>query len=302
MNLGIDVGNRSLKLVVTENNKLVEWVYLPNEGIVPTFKKALSILNQKIDLDNINRIGICGAGRNFLAALIKPQVVRTEIIALYQGILNEFPYNEFTIFEIGGEDAKILVIRDKMIKDFVLNSLCSANLGTYLESIAHRLGVKIEDFGLLALGGEPLPISSKCAVFSISSCLSLLNQGAKKEDILAGVAQSLVRNFLSMYKKPMPLPYIFCGGVALNEAIHYYLEKETKSMVFCASNPLIVSAKGIAYLASQSLPSSFNLKELITKDIKTSCFFCSGCSNNCKIIQIGEAFFGSKCGKYERSN
>ena len=208
--------------------------------------------------------------------------------------------------DIGGEDCKILKIEKGLIEDFVMNNLCSANLGVYLENVAHRLGIRTEDFGKLALkSNNPLTISSKCGVFGISSCVSLLNQGAKIEDILSGVARSLVRNYLSMYRKKLLPPFVFAGGVALNQAVSYWLRKELNCEVLIPENPLTLSAIGVAILAMGSHGlKRFSLDEFLSKDLDTKVFNCEACENNCQITQLMQdgkpiSNFGSKCGKWQ---
>lgn len=299
--LGIDCGNRSLKAaVLSKDRELIDWVYLENLGIIKTLREAIIKLNLKDS--KIRGVGICGIGKEFASHLLNSNIIKTEIISIYKGCLEFLKKGSFTVFDIGGEDCKILTIEKGLIKDFVMNNLCASNLGVYLENVAGRLGIKIEEFGKIALrSNSSLSVSSKCAVLGISSCVSLLNQGAKIEDILSGVARSLVRNFLSMYRRKLNPPFIFTGGVALNQAICYWLERELKYEIIIPENPLIVSATGAALLALESSPQrEFLLEKFLDSNPDTQIFNCLDCQNNCQIIQLIEnkivlANFGSSC-------
>jgi len=303
--LGIDCGNKSLKAVLLSQEKeLINWVYLDNLGIIKALREAFVRLNHK-DL-KITGIGVCGTGREFISRLLDADIVKTEITSSYKGCREFLKRDSFTVFDIGGEDCKILVAEKGRIRDFVMNQACSANLGVYLEGVAHRLGVSIEDFGNLALKSEnPLSISSRCGVLGISSCVSFLNQGAKIEDILSGVARSVARNFLSIYRKKITPPLIFTGGVALNQAVCYWLEKELQDKITIPQNPLIVSATGIAILTLENGPQrEFFLGEFLERKIDTQVFSCTDCENNCRINQLVEnkivkANFGSRCGRHK---
>lgn len=303
--LGIDCGNKSLKAVLLSKEKeLIDWVYLDNLGVIKTLTEAFERLNHR-DL-TIAGIGSCGTGREFISRLLDADIVKTEIISSYKGCREFLNRDSFTAFDIGGEDCKILVAEKGLIRDFVMNQACSANLGVYLENVSHRLGVRIEDFGKLALkSANPLSISSRCGILGISSCASLLNQGARIEDILSGVARSVVRNFLSIYTKKITPPFIFTGGVALNQAVCYWLEKELKDSITIPENPLIVSATGVAILTLEDKPRrEFFLGEFLDRKIDVQAFNCTDCENNCQINQLVEdkivkANFGSRCGKYK---
>lgn len=315
MYLGLDIGNKTIKAVLLSSGaELMDWVCLENLGIISTLQDVLSRLKNRNPEAKIVSCGLCGAGRHFVSKLLGVNFFRTEIMSFYRGCLNYFEenpqaarYKSFIAGECGGEDAKIMIIERGLIKDFAMNDLCGAGLGINLENVAYRMGIKIEEFGDIALKSQrPLNVSSKCGVFCVSSCVSLLNQGASIENILSGVARSLVRNFLGLYKGGFyDWPFIFAGGVALNKAVCFYLQEELNKKIIVPHNPLILSAKGIALLAKDdSTDKGFDIEEFLRKTFKTDAFSCMGCENNCQITALREngeviAYFGSKCGRYK---
>ncbi|MDY6954183.1 MAG: acyl-CoA dehydratase activase, partial [Thermodesulfobacteriota bacterium] len=133
-----------------------------------------------------------------------------------------------TIIEIGGQDSKLVFVdRDArtggpLIIDHVLNEVCAAGTGSFLDLQAHRLGMTIEDLGALALRSKhPARISGRCSVFAKSDMVHLLQEGTPKADIVAGLCHALALNFITNLGKgkPFPEPILFQGGVAANPGV-----------------------------------------------------------------------------------
>jgi len=185
---------------------------------------------------------------------------------------------------------------------------CSGGCGAYLENVAFRLGIPIEKFGNLALKAKSTAtISGKCAVFGTTSCVHKLNAGVAKENILSGVAESLVRNYLALVAKGKDIkpPYIFQGGVALNKAVVKALEEELSHKVIVPKHAPIIGAIGAAILAQEANPTKSLFKgfNLANFQYSTVSFTCHKCSNRCEVINIirdGKkiASLGSRCGRY----
>lgn len=92
-----------------------------------------------------------------------------------------------TIFEIGGQDSKIILVEHGVVVDYAMNTLCAAGTGSFLSSQAHRLGVEVEQFGQIALTStHPTSIAARCTVFAESDLVHKAQVGHKKEDIIAG--------------------------------------------------------------------------------------------------------------------
>ncbi|MCM8772577.1 MAG: acyl-CoA dehydratase activase [Candidatus Omnitrophica bacterium] len=306
--LGIDIGNGTIKCVLINKKKeVVDFIYTRNLGIIETLKKALKELFDRNKNVTIISCGIIGAGRKLGSILLSSNITTTEITATAIGVMNYFPENA-TCFEMGFEDSKILIIKNGVLVDFAMNTICSANCGAYIENVSARLGIKVEEFSDYALKSKsPANISGKCAVFGTSCCVSKINLGFKKEDILMGVAYALVRNYFSMLAKGKSIfpPYVFCGGVSKNKAIVKAIEDYLGEKVYVPEYSFLIGAIGVAILSLEKENSNFKFKgyEFLEKDYSTETTICDKCTNNCELVNIYEngkllGRIGSNCGKY----
>ncbi len=303
--LGLDIGNGTIKFaLLSEEGNLIDWIYTKNLGVIDTITKGLRKLRDDVE---ITAVGTTGAGRKLAAAFIGADTTKTEILCHAVGTLHFIPEVK-TIFDLGQEDSKILILRDEVLVDFGMNQICGGGCGAYLENVAFRLQIPIDKFGELALKArEPALISGKCAVFGTTSCVHKLNAGIPKENILSGVAKSLVRNYLALVAKGKDIkpPYVFQGGVSCNQAVAKALRDELGHEVVVPEYAPIMGAVGAAILARESKPEKtafkgFNLAEF---EFTTSPFTCDGCSNSCEVINVLRddkvfASIGSRCDRY----
>ncbi len=304
--LGLDIGNGTIKFVlVSKERELVDYVYTKNLGVIDTIKNGLKELRNDVE---ITAVGITGAGRNLASSFIGADITKTEILAHAVGTLNFMP-DVNTIFDLGQEDSKILILRNGVLVDFGMNQICSGGCGAFLENVAFRLGIPIQDFGDYALRAkEPALISGKCAVFGTTSCVHKLNSGVPKENILMGVAKSLIRNYLALVAKGKNIrpPYVFQGGVACNKAVTKALEEELGGEVVVNEYAPIIGAIGIAILAMEANPAKTAFKgfDLVDFEYTNTSFTCDKCPNHCEIINVirEEKVFatnGSRCERYD---
>lgn len=135
-----------------------------------------------------------------------------------------------TIFEIGGQDSKIILIENGVVDDYAMNTLCAAGTGSFLSSQARRLGVEVEQFGKIALTSKnPTPIAARCTVFAESDLVHKAQMGHSKTDIIAGLCQAVVTNYLNNVGKGKKIfsPIVFQGGVSKNEGVRAAFESQT---------------------------------------------------------------------------
>ena len=228
--IGLDIGSVSVKLAkIDEFGRLVKSIYLRNCGLIETVMEGMEYIS---DDSEVAGVGVTGSGRKFVGMLVGGDLVKTEILAHTFGTLSYYP-DVRTLMDIGGEDSKLMILNNGILEDFRLNSICSAGTGSFLESIASRMGIRIEDVGDIALKSrQRLDFPSKCGVFTQSAVVSKKNTGASKEDILMGVCRSLVSNYLTMTKgtnlKP---PFVFQGATAKNHRrqspnLHHQIEMQ----------------------------------------------------------------------------
>ena len=212
---GIDIGSVSLKLAEFIDNKLTKTRYIKHHG--EPYNLLYRVLKE---LNHIDLLVLTGSSTKHLCDLLGAVYVN-EVEATAQGVLNSHPKIR-SIIEIGGEDSKLINIRDEIIKDFASNTICAAGTGIFLDQQARRLCFNIEDFGSVALRSKnPARIAGRCSVFAKSDMIHLQQIGTKPEDLMAGLCFALVRNFKSVIAKGKTIskPVAFVGGVAGNQGM-----------------------------------------------------------------------------------
>ena len=161
------------------------------------------------------------SARYLIKAVMGADVAKTEIIAHAVASTTLIP-DVNTILEIGGQDSKIIILRNGIVADFAMNSVCAAGTGSFLDHQATRLGIPIEDFGDYAIRSEnAVNIAGRCGVFAESDMIHKTQMGYSKEDIIHGLCDALVRNYLNNVGKGKDIkpPIVFQGGVAYNKGI-----------------------------------------------------------------------------------
>lgn len=288
--LGIDCGSASVKMaLVNEDEKLVDSIYLRNRGLIETVQNGL----EQIANDNykVRGVGITGSGRRFLNVMIGGDITKTEVISHVIGVLKYYP-DANVVSDIGGEDSKIMLLKDGVLEDFTLNQSCSSGTGSSLEAIATRMGVKIEDVGDMALKSKrELNISTKCGIFMTSEAINYLNSGAKKEDILWGVVKGMVSNYFSMAQdKNLQPPHIYTGMTAKNIAIVKAFNKYLGYEIIVPKHAPIMGSIGIALIAKREKINQTNFKgfDISKKNYQTKNYTSNRCENHCEITQIFE--------------
>lgn len=301
--LGLDVGSVSVKIVkIDEKENLVDSIYLRNTGLIETVQKGL----EKVVSDSkVSGVGVTGSGRKFVGMFVGADLIKTEILAHAIGTLNYYP-DVRTLIDIGGEDSKMLLFSDGILSDFRMNSICSAGTGSFLESIAGRMGVDIEDVGYIALKSKNrIDFPSKCGIFTNSAVVSKKNSGANKEDILMGVCRSLISNYLTMAKGiNLEPPYVFQGATAKNIALVKSFEEQLNHKIIVPEYCDIMGAIGIGLMSKRANIEKTNFKgsEYLAKDYQTKTFIADGCENHCELTKLYEegnyvGCIGNKCNK-----
>ena len=199
--LGIDVGSVTTKLaLVDEKGKYVDSYMLKTAGKpVDAVQNGMKqIISQALCDYSVRGVGTTGSGRNLAGALVGADVVKNEITAHAVAASTNIPGVQ-TILEIGGQDSKIIILRDGIVTDFAMNTVCAAGTGSFLHHQAQRLNVPIEKFGETALRSDnPASIAGRCGVFAESDLIHKQQLGYPVEDLLYGLCQALVRNSLCL--------------------------------------------------------------------------------------------------------
>ena len=300
--LGLDCGSVSVKLaVINDKKELLDSVYLRNHGLIETIQEGLGKLKEY----KIDGVGCTGSGRNFAKILIGADLTKTEVLAHTIGTLNYYPKVR-TICDIGGEDSKLMTLNNGVLENFVMNSVCSAGTGSSLESIATRMGIKIEEVGDLALQSKNrIEFPTKCGIFMQSSVVSRLNSGADKSDILMGVCRGMVNNYLTMAKGiKLDSPFVYQGATAKNKAIKKAFEENLNHEIIVPKYCDVMGAIGIGIMTKELNveKTKFNGYELKDKKYTSKNMIANGCENHCEITKIYEegkylGAIGNKCDK-----
>lgn len=306
--LGIDVGSVSTNLVVMEPDGRVltaDYRYTRGDPIGVT----RAALEQAVGRNGrqVVGVGVTGSGRNLIGSVIGADVKRTEVIAHFKGAIQVRPHCS-TIIEVGGQDSKIVVVRDGMVADFNMNSICAAGTGAFLDSQARRLGIDVTEIGDLALSTErAAPISGRCTVFAESDMIHRQQQGFGQSEILAGLCRSLVKNYLGNCAKGKPIraEVLFLGGVSNNRGIVRAFEEELGLEVIVPEHNDVMGALGMAEFARLDRgPTRFKgLDAIAAARFETSSFSCDNCENTCDVVKVTEngvpiAYWGGSCDRW----
>jgi len=251
---GIDVGSRTTKVVLWDGEKIVDKTII-STGWSPaeSSKNVLRSVKKSSGIAQFNRIIITGFGR-ITAPEIADEAI-TEITAHAKGISRLLPETR-TIIDIGGQDSKAILIDDGgLVQDFAMNDRCAAGSGKFLEFLAKSLEISIDKFAETGLKSDrPVRISSMCTVFAESEILSMLAEGAKREDVAAGVHRSIAQRVAVMAKSLQPeSPVSFTGGVAKNKCMIREMSIALNVKISVPEIPEFTGALGAAIIAYERI-------------------------------------------------
>jgi len=314
--LGIDVGSVTTKFaVVDKDGELISHIYLLTQGKpVQMVQQGLKQIKQQLPKEvDICGVATTGSARYLAGVIVGADLVKNEITSHAVATLRYIPEVQ-TIIEIGGQDSKIIIIRDGIVVDFGMNTVCAAGTGSFLDHQALRLNMSIEEFAKRALESKtPVRIAGRCTVFAESDMIHKQQMGHRTEDILYGLCQALVRNYLNNVGlgKDIRPPVVFQGGVAFNQAIVKALQEELNTDIIVPPHHELMGAIGAALLAQEEIVisnngSKFKGFEASEEKYHISSFECKACPNLCEIAQIcldGQvlARWGGRCDLWERS-
>ncbi|MCC5909131.1 MAG: 2-hydroxyglutaryl-CoA dehydratase [Clostridiaceae bacterium] len=313
--LGIDVGSVSTNIVLMNDDKeILGKIYTKTQGRpIEAIQRGLKEIKKEVNEEiKVKGVGATGSGRNLASMIVGGDVVKNEITAHGIAALN-FVDGVKTIIEIGGQDSKIILLRDGIISDFAMNTVCAAGTGSFLDRQAARMDIAIQDFGELALKSEnAVRIAGRCAVFAESDMIHKQQLGHNQEDIIKGLCDALVRNFLNNLAKGKEIlgPVVFQGGVAANAGIMKSFEEALGQEVFVPPHHEVMGAIGCCLLAKEHAvknpQTNFKGFDIINSGYNVKGMECKDCSNLCEVIEILRdgtvmARWGDKCGKWNNA-
>ena len=306
--LGIDVGSVSVKLVLMGPDGIIDSDYRFSDGKpVDSLRGMLDDLCSRIDPDEVAGVGVTGSGRHFVGRLIGADAIRNEISA--QALAASIICTDAdTVFEIGGQDAKFMRVEGGHSTHFAMNKVCAAGTGAFLQEQAIRLEVDLDgEFAKAAFESlRPAELGARCTVFMESDLVSHQQMGFARNDLIAGLARSVVSNYMEKVVAGAAIGKraVFLGGVAENEAIVAALEGETGMEISTSSAGKLSGAIGAAMAAMEELGGGRREKPFTSVDAKLEfkTHRCADCTMNCRIsttLAEPARHFGGRCGKWE---
>lgn len=288
------------------NDQLIASEYLLTEGDpVSATKKVIFSLQKQLPASiSIRSVGTTGSARRLIGAMLEADAMKNEITAHARGTLSRHP-DVRTIIDIGGQDSKIILIRDGIVTDYAMNTLCAAGTGAFLSSQAKRLGIPVDDLGDVALRStHPSKIAARCTVFAESDLVHKAQIGHSKEDLVAGLCNAVVYNFLNNVGKGKQIesPIVFQGGVSKNKGVVHSFQSELASEICVDIDSHLMGAIGAALLSKGSKRSKPFDWEIAGLFFQAKAHNCSKCANHCEIISFFRDgclldFWGNRCEK-----
>jgi predicted CoA-substrate-specific enzyme activase len=253
LSLGVDIGSTTAKAVLLDGSGRELGSAIHPTGHDP--RAAAARLREQL----LAGLGAAGAevravatGYGRALAEYADQTI-TEITCHARGVRHLHP-DARSILDIGGQDSKVIRLDESgLVQDFAMNDRCAAGTGAFLDVIAARFGRELSDLAALhELNPEPLEVSATCVVFAETEVVSLLAQGRRLEDVLAGVHRAIAKRAAATVKQLRAAePLYFSGGVALNETLRLELEAVLGMTVRRSRHPQLTAAYGAALLAGK---------------------------------------------------
>ncbi|MGC9453946.1 MAG: acyl-CoA dehydratase activase [Phycisphaerae bacterium] len=339
--LGLDVGSVSTNLAVIDDaGQVITEIYTRTQGRpIEVVSDALKqIRDEWGDRLNIRGVGTTGSGRELIGILVGADTINDEITAHKTGAT--FIGHKMldgrvpdTIFEIGGQDSKYISLQDGVVVDFTMNDACAAGTGSFLEERAEELGISIKgQFAELALSSKaPIRLGERCTVFMERDVNSYLQKGAETHDLVAGLAYSVVYNYINRVVRGRKIgeSIYFQGGTAYNDAVAAAFAAVCGKEIIVPPHNGVMGAIGAALLARdkmnaelppeelaasggeggtylaeadrkpQTRSSQFRGYDLSRVNYTLREFTCKACSNNCQIqeftVEGEKTYWGDKC-------
>ncbi|OLN25796.1 hypothetical protein DVDV_3070 [Desulfovibrio sp. DV] len=239
---GLDIGSRSIKLVVWQGGGVAA------SRRLPTTFDAVGQLRTLFAAGVPERLAVTGYGRELARELYPFARSVTEIKAHALGAGSLFP-QAATLLDIGGQDTKaVSLLPGGRVGRFEMNDRCAAGTGKFLEYTATVFGLSVEDFGRLALTGDNPPlISSMCTVFAETEATTLIARGVSPANIALGLHKAVVSRTMAMLGRVgLAAPLVFVGGVARNPCMIRLLAEAADTPLLLPDEPDMTGALGAA--------------------------------------------------------
>jgi predicted CoA-substrate-specific enzyme activase len=253
---GIDGGSRAIKIVLLDAGSGTVVASGSADQGVEHDALTRQVFDRLLAERGLTRADVAGAVATGYTrdALTLADTTITEITCHAAGVSHEVP-GAATVVEIGGQDSKLLrLAEDGTVRDFAMNDRCAAGTGRFIEVVAARLGLRLDELGEAArASASPASISSMCVVFAETEIIGLLAGGTRKEDIVAGVLKSIASRVAAMAGRQAAPPVVFTGGVARIAGMAEALAAALGVPVQIPPQPQMTGALGAALLARRRM-------------------------------------------------
>ncbi len=308
--LGIDIGSTSTKAVLLGRDKeVLAGFYTRTSGqplqAVQVLFEAIENFSEKRNVRlTILGAGTTGSGRKFTGTIIGADVIPDEITAHARAAYELDPKTD-TIIEIGGQDSKFTTMRNGMVTFSVMNNVCAAGTGSFIEEQAKRLGIPLDEYAGRVEKVESPMASNRCTVFMERDLNHYLTAGYSTDEVLAAVLHSTRENY---FTKVAVSGYIgdrifFQGATAKNRALVAAFEQKLKKPIMVSRYCHLTGALGVALELSdkQLEQTKFRGLGLYKKSIPVKTEVCELCTNHCKLkiaeIDNETEAYGFLCGR-----
>ncbi len=317
--LGVDAGSTTTKAVLLnhEDGTVGAACYLRTLGnpILAT-QKCLAELQKQVGDRHfaVIQAAATGSAREMVSVYLDNCLSFNEILAHARAAAAVLPDVD-TVFEIGGQDSKYISFQNGIPVDYAMNEGCSAGTGSFLEESASvDMGIGVTDISAMALRSTgPIAFGERCAAFINTDVRNALQQGATREDVIAGLVYAIADNYISRIVGPRHVGenILFLGGVALNRAVALAMAARTRRKVMVPGHPELMGSVGAAMKAGDlfregaAVEKMRRLGELIAGEMKIKgTFQCRSCENLCEVQQIAVRDriypYGGLCSKYDK--
>lgn len=316
--LGVDVGSTTTKYaLISEKAQILHKCYVPTQGKpIEVTQRLLRTLQENVGQKiKLMAISTTGSGRNVVGDFLGADLIIDEITAHARGAVEIDPEVD-TIFEIGGQDSKYIMIENTHPLDFDMNKVCAAGTGSFLHELANKMKINIVgEFQDIALSSNsPIHLAERCTVFMESDLESYLQKGGERQDLIAGLCYAIVHNYLNrvVENRYVGKRIMFLGGPSLNRGIVAAFEKVLKREVLVPKHREVMGAFGAALSVMElfkkqgmeyrrrDLDQLASMKVNFTESV---CHVDKKCHNECKlkVYNFGErkSVWGGDCGRYE---
>ena len=249
--IGIDIGSTAAKAAVVDGEGSVVWTCVQPTGFSSVdaserLRGELAAAGYDVTGDDV-RVVATGYGR---VAVPYAHKVVTEITCHGTGAVRLFG-DHGTVIDVGGQDTKVIQLKSGRVAKFAMNDKCAAGTGRFLEVMANVLRMRVDELEVCAARAEkPAAISNTCTVFAESEVISQLANGVSRDDLVAGICDSVARKVSGLAKRIGIVPRLcMSGGVAQNAGVRLALEAQLGEPILFSDKAQLFGAIGAAIYA-----------------------------------------------------